>query len=105
MPSSRAGHHEASPDLYVQQPLRIVFRMTSTSYPEGGFVDCILDVTDNGLLQNRAAQKRGIPQTTLYDRLRGMPSRTEVTQTKGLSMAATVVPPAPSSSSYILISA
>ncbi|KAH7201392.1 hypothetical protein DER44DRAFT_784071, partial [Fusarium oxysporum] len=71
----------------------------------GGFVDCILDVTENGLSQDRAAQKRGFPQTTLSDRLRGMPSRTEVTQTKGLSMAATVVSPAPSSSSCILISA
>ncbi|KAH7190817.1 hypothetical protein DER44DRAFT_795752 [Fusarium oxysporum] len=79
--------------------------MTPISHPEGGSVDCILDVTDNGLSQNRAAQKRGFPQTTLSDRLRGMPSRTEVTQTKWLSMAATVVPTAPSSSSCMLMNA
>ncbi|KAH7189833.1 hypothetical protein DER44DRAFT_798071, partial [Fusarium oxysporum] len=68
--------------------------MTPTSYPEGGFVDCILDVADNGLSQNRAAQKRG-----------GMPSRTEATQSKGLSMEATLVPTAPSSSSCMLMNA
>ncbi|KAG6979418.1 hypothetical protein FocnCong_v010573 [Fusarium oxysporum f. sp. conglutinans] len=40
----------------------------------------MLDVTENGLSQNRSAQKHDRPQTTLSDRLRGLPSKSEVTQ-------------------------
>ncbi|RFN47273.1 hypothetical protein FIE12Z_8486 [Fusarium flagelliforme] len=40
----------------------------------------MLDVTDNGLSQNKSAQKCEIPRSTLGDRLRGLPSRSEVTQ-------------------------
>ncbi|KAL3588025.1 hypothetical protein FPOAC2_13924 [Fusarium poae] len=36
-------------------------------------------VTDNGLSQHEAAQKHGMPQTTLSDRLRGIPPKSEVT--------------------------
>ncbi|EGU86287.1 hypothetical protein FOXB_03195 [Fusarium oxysporum f. sp. conglutinans Fo5176] len=43
-------------------------------------VETMLDVTDNGLSQNQSAQKHGMPQTTLSDRLRGLPSKCEVTQ-------------------------
>ncbi|KAF5263500.1 hypothetical protein FOXYS1_5748 [Fusarium oxysporum] len=43
-------------------------------------VEAMLDVTDNGLSQNQSAQKHGMPQTTLSDRLRGLPSKSEVTQ-------------------------
>ncbi|PNP53920.1 hypothetical protein FNYG_15666 [Fusarium nygamai] len=39
----------------------------------------MLDVTDNGLSQNQSAQKHGMPQTTLSDRLRCLPSKSEVT--------------------------
>ncbi|ENH70083.1 hypothetical protein FOC1_g10000802 [Fusarium oxysporum f. sp. cubense race 1] len=38
----------------------------------------MLDVTDNGLSQHEAAQKHGMPQTTLSDRLRGIPPKSEV---------------------------
>ena len=54
--------------------------MPQLSYTEDDVIQAILDVTDNGLSQNQAAQKNGVPQTTLSDRLRGLPSRSEVTQ-------------------------
>ncbi|KAJ0128656.1 Uncharacterized protein HZ326_28251 [Fusarium oxysporum f. sp. albedinis] len=37
-------------------------------------------VADNHLSQHQAAQKHGMPQTTLSDRLRGLPSKSEATQ-------------------------
>jgi hypothetical protein len=43
-------------------------------------VDAMLDVSDNGLSQYQAAQKHGIPPTTLSDRLRGLSSKSEITQ-------------------------
>ncbi|KAM5527204.1 transposase [Fusarium oxysporum f. sp. phaseoli] len=54
--------------------------MPQLSYTEEDVIQAMLDVTDNGLSQNQAAQKNGVPQTTLSDRLRGLPSRSEVTQ-------------------------
>ncbi|KAJ3453418.1 hypothetical protein MRS44_017665 [Fusarium solani] len=54
--------------------------MPQLSYTEEDVIQALLDVTDNGLSQNQAAQKNGVPQTTLSDRLRGLPSRSEVTQ-------------------------
>lgn len=50
------------------------------SYTENNVIEAILDVTDNGLSQNKSAQKHGIPQTILSARLRGLPSISEVTQ-------------------------
>ncbi|OBS15010.1 hypothetical protein FPOA_28835 [Fusarium poae] len=40
----------------------------------------MLDVSDNGLSQYQAAQKHGIPPATLSDRLRGLPSKSDITQ-------------------------
>ncbi|KAG6996937.1 hypothetical protein FocnCong_v015331 [Fusarium oxysporum f. sp. conglutinans] len=54
--------------------------MPQLSYTEDEIIQAMLDVTDNGLSQNQAAQKNGVPQTTLSDRLRGLPSRSEITQ-------------------------
>ncbi|KAF5698068.1 hypothetical protein FMUND_15205 [Fusarium mundagurra] len=54
--------------------------MPLMSYTESNVVDAILDVTDNGLSQNQAAQKTGMPPITFSDRLRGVPSRSEATQ-------------------------
>ncbi|KAH7464053.1 hypothetical protein FOMA001_g17962 [Fusarium oxysporum f. sp. matthiolae] len=54
--------------------------MPLLSYTEEDVIQAMLDVTDNGLSQNQAAQKNGVPQTTLPDRLRGLPSRSEITQ-------------------------
>ncbi|KAF5263353.1 hypothetical protein FOXYS1_5900 [Fusarium oxysporum] len=54
--------------------------MPQLSYTEEDIIQAVLDVTDNGLSQNQAAQKNGVPQTTLSDRLRGLPSKSEVTQ-------------------------
>ncbi|KAJ3453209.1 hypothetical protein MRS44_018864 [Fusarium solani] len=54
--------------------------MPRLSYTEEDVIQAVLDVTDNGLSQNQAAQKNGVPQTTLSDRLRGLPSKSEVTQ-------------------------
>ncbi|KAJ3454592.1 hypothetical protein MRS44_013192 [Fusarium solani] len=54
--------------------------MPQSSYTEGDVIQAILDVTENGLSQNQAAQKNGVPPTTLSDRLRGLPSKSEVTQ-------------------------
>ncbi|KAL9561347.1 hypothetical protein ACKAV7_014702 [Fusarium commune] len=54
--------------------------MPQLSYTEEDVIQAMLDVTDNGLSQNQAAQKNGVPQTTLSDRLRGLPSRSEITQ-------------------------
>ncbi|RYC80284.1 hypothetical protein BFJ63_vAg16824 [Fusarium oxysporum f. sp. narcissi] len=54
--------------------------MPRVSYIEDEVAEAMLDVTDNGLSQNKSAQKREIPRSTLGDRLRGLPSRSEVTQ-------------------------
>ncbi|KAH7461483.1 hypothetical protein FOMA001_g19113 [Fusarium oxysporum f. sp. matthiolae] len=54
--------------------------MPRVSYTEDEVAETMLDVTDNGLSQNKSAQKREIPWSTLGDRLRGLPSRSEVTQ-------------------------
>ncbi|EXK24419.1 hypothetical protein FOMG_18845 [Fusarium oxysporum f. sp. melonis 26406] len=54
--------------------------MPPVSYTEDEVAEAMLDVTDNGLSQNKSAQKREIPRSTLGDRLRGLPSRSEVTQ-------------------------
>ncbi|EGU73053.1 hypothetical protein FOXB_16437, partial [Fusarium oxysporum f. sp. conglutinans Fo5176] len=54
--------------------------MPQSSYTEDDVIQAILDVTENGLSQNQAAQKNGVPPTTLSDRLRGLPSKSEATQ-------------------------
>jgi hypothetical protein len=54
--------------------------MPCISYIEDEVAEAMLDVTDNGLSQSKSAQKREIPRSTLGDRLRGLPSRSEVTQ-------------------------
>ncbi|KAF6525446.1 hypothetical protein HZS61_011241 [Fusarium oxysporum f. sp. conglutinans] len=54
--------------------------MPRVPYTEDEVAEAMLDVTDNGLSQNKSAQKREIPRSTLGDRLRGLPSRPEVTQ-------------------------
>ncbi|KAF4446915.1 hypothetical protein F53441_9493, partial [Fusarium austroafricanum] len=53
--------------------------MTRACYTEDNVIEAILDVTDNGLSQNKAEQKHGIPQPTLSGRLRGVPPKSEVT--------------------------
>ncbi|RKK75494.1 hypothetical protein BFJ68_g18101, partial [Fusarium oxysporum] len=54
--------------------------MPQLTYTEEDVIQAMLDVTDNGLSQNQAAQENGVPQTTLSDWLRGLPSRSEITQ-------------------------
>ncbi|KAG6979718.1 hypothetical protein FocnCong_v010367 [Fusarium oxysporum f. sp. conglutinans] len=54
--------------------------MPRVSYTEDEVAEAMLDATDNGLSQSKSAQKREIPRSTLGDRLRGLPSRSEVTQ-------------------------
>jgi hypothetical protein len=53
--------------------------MTRVCYTEDNVIEAILDVTDNGLSQNKAGQKHGVPQPTLSGRLRGVPPKSEVT--------------------------
>ncbi|KAJ0126995.1 Aspartate--tRNA ligase, cytoplasmic, partial [Fusarium oxysporum f. sp. albedinis] len=52
--------------------------MPQTPYTEDDVIEAMLDVTDNGLWQHETAQKHGMPQTTLSDRLRGIPPKPEV---------------------------
>jgi hypothetical protein len=54
--------------------------MPRVSCTEDEVTEAILDVTDNGFSQNKSAQKREIPRSTLGERLRGLPSRSEGTQ-------------------------
>ncbi|KAM5529670.1 transposase [Fusarium oxysporum f. sp. phaseoli] len=54
--------------------------MPQQSYTENDVIEAMLDVTVNHLSQHQAAQKHGMPQTTLSDRLRGLPSKSEVIQ-------------------------
>jgi hypothetical protein len=51
-----------------------------SSYTEDNVIDAIFDVTDNGLSQNKSAQKHGVPQQTLSRRLAGLPSQFEISQ-------------------------
>lgn len=52
--------------------------MPQLPYTDDGVIEAMLDVTDNGLSQHEAAQKHGMSQTTLSDRLRGIPPKSEV---------------------------
>ncbi|KAJ3454646.1 hypothetical protein MRS44_013246 [Fusarium solani] len=80
MPPSSPSLPEASSNFSLHQPSLIASKMPQTSYTENNVIGAILDVTGNGLSQNQAAQKNGMPPTTLSDRLRGVPSRSEATQ-------------------------
>ncbi|RYC77769.1 hypothetical protein BFJ63_vAg19356, partial [Fusarium oxysporum f. sp. narcissi] len=40
-------------------------------YTEDDMADAILDITDHGFSPPQAAQRRGVPRTTLIDRLNG----------------------------------
>ncbi|KAJ0129128.1 Histone acetyltransferase GCN5 [Fusarium oxysporum f. sp. albedinis] len=58
--------------------------MSRASYTEDGIIKEILDIADNGLSHNQAAQKPGIPQPTLFtwilrqDALSYAPSHSQV---------------------------
>ena len=52
------------------------------SYTDKDIANAYLDVTDNKLSIRQAAQKNGIPYTTLNDRLKGIPSKEETIQTQ-----------------------
>ncbi|KAH7471297.1 hypothetical protein FOMA001_g13318 [Fusarium oxysporum f. sp. matthiolae] len=51
--------------------------MVRRVYTEDDVADVILDITDRGLSQTGAAQKRGVPRSTLSGRLSGQASRNE----------------------------
>jgi transposase-like protein len=51
--------------------------MVRRNYTEDDVAEAVLDTTDRGLSQNEAAQKRGVPQSTLSGRLSGQASRNE----------------------------
>ncbi|RYC77765.1 hypothetical protein BFJ63_vAg19361, partial [Fusarium oxysporum f. sp. narcissi] len=68
------------PNLPLPHLSLVTSNMPQSSYTEDDVIQAILDVTENGLSQNQAAQKNGVPPTTLSDRLRGLPSNSEVTQ-------------------------
>jgi predicted DNA-binding protein (UPF0251 family) len=51
--------------------------MVRRKYTEDEVAEAILDNTDRGLSQNEAAQKRGVPQSTLSGQLSGQASRNE----------------------------
>ncbi|RKK19112.1 hypothetical protein BFJ66_g17832 [Fusarium oxysporum f. sp. cepae] len=48
-------------------------------YTEDDVAEAILDITDRGLSPTEAAQKRGVPRSTIYRRLSGQASRKEST--------------------------
>ncbi|EGU78752.1 hypothetical protein FOXB_10737, partial [Fusarium oxysporum f. sp. conglutinans Fo5176] len=68
-----------SSDLHLPSSHKTGFEMPRDFYTESEIVETMLDVTDNGLSQNQSAQKHGMPQTTLSDHLRCLPSKSEVT--------------------------
>ncbi|RYC80162.1 hypothetical protein BFJ63_vAg16956 [Fusarium oxysporum f. sp. narcissi] len=51
--------------------------MVRRVYTEDDVAEAILDITDRGLSQNEASQRRGVPQSTLSGRLSGQASRNE----------------------------
>ncbi|KAJ0132945.1 putative RNA-directed DNA polymerase from transposon BS [Fusarium oxysporum f. sp. albedinis] len=51
-----------------RQSLIFALKMPRVSYTEDEVAEAMLDVTDNGLSQNKSAQKREIPRSTLGDR-------------------------------------
>ena len=50
------------------------------AYTEDAVAEAILDVTDNGLSVRQAAQKWGVPKSTLSDRLKGQTAITDQMQ-------------------------
>jgi len=66
-----------SPSLHTWTPAA----MTRHDYTEDDVAEAIYDITDRGLSQTQAAQKRGVPQWTISRRLSGRASRNERTQT------------------------
>ncbi|KAJ2898372.1 hypothetical protein MKZ38_003963 [Zalerion maritima] len=63
-----------------KQETRTCWKMPRYLYTEDSVVDAILDITDNGLSQHQAAQKHGIPQSTLSTRLNGQGARNDQIQ-------------------------
>ncbi|KAG6989434.1 Pogo transposable element with ZNF domain [Fusarium oxysporum f. sp. conglutinans] len=53
--------------------------MVRRVYTEDDVAEAILDITDRGLSPTEAAQKRGVPRSTIYRRLSGQASRKEST--------------------------
>ncbi|KAL9566115.1 hypothetical protein ACKAV7_009733 [Fusarium commune] len=51
--------------------------MVRRNYTEDDVAEAILDITDRGLSENEASQKRGVPQATLSGRPSGQASRNE----------------------------
>jgi transposase len=51
--------------------------MVRRDYTEDDVAEAILDITDRGLSQTEAAEKRGVPRSTIYRRLSGQASRNE----------------------------
>jgi hypothetical protein len=51
--------------------------MVRRVYTEDDVAEAILDITDRGLSPTEAAQKRGVPRSTIYRRLSGQASRNE----------------------------
>ncbi|KAM5528247.1 transposase [Fusarium oxysporum f. sp. phaseoli] len=78
-PPSSTSLRQVSSDFYLYQPFKTTLKMPQLPYTEDDVIEAMLDVTDNGLSQHEAAQKHGMPQTTLSDRLRGIPPKSEVT--------------------------
>ncbi|KAM5527595.1 transposase [Fusarium oxysporum f. sp. phaseoli] len=53
--------------------------MVRRVYTEDDVAEAILDITDRGLSPTEAAQRRGVPRSTIYRRLSGQASRKEST--------------------------
>lgn len=66
--------------MYVFLPARNLSKMPYRAYTEETLATALFDITDNGMSQYEAAQKHGVPQSTLSKRLRGQQSRKEVIQ-------------------------
>jgi hypothetical protein len=57
--------------LYLRQHMKMPRSRLRWKYTEEDMAEAILDVTDNGFSPPQAAQRRGVPRSTLIDRLNG----------------------------------
>jgi hypothetical protein len=54
--------------------------MAQYNYTEDNMINAALDVRDNGLSQNKSAQKHGLPQSTLSKRMGGQTAQKDQVQ-------------------------
>ncbi|KAL2886810.1 hypothetical protein HOO65_060640 [Ceratocystis lukuohia] len=71
VPNSILKLRSWEPDISSHSTIGMHLSRPRWKYTEDDMAEAILDVTDNGFSPSQASQRRGVPRTTLIDRLNG----------------------------------